>query len=301
MGPLLTALPSTAALGTPVTLTFQTFPPSVTGRAAFYDGVNLLGTKTLNGGTASLTTIQLPAGNGRSSLTSWAISRATNRFNLVTVPVNPRAVSTLGSRGQIPVWNGPRGLTTGDFNRDGKMDLAVAGAANQAAPGAVSILLGNGDGSFQPAVNYFVGSGTYDVAVGDLNWDGKPDLVVTLIRPRRQLDRRVTWQRRRNVSIAGLLSGGRRADFGKGRGFEPGRECGCRGRRYGERSEHTAGQWEWYPSGGGALRHRSGNRVRGGRRFNGDGKPDIAVGTRPAIPSACCWQGRRYVPAGREL
>jgi uncharacterized repeat protein (TIGR01451 family) len=184
MGPSLAALPPTAALGTPVTLTFQAFPPGVAGRVAFYDGANLLGTKTLNGGTASLTTIQLPAGNRK--ITAYLLGDIPSHniaSNTITVPVNPRAVSTLGSRGQIPVWNGPRGLTTGDFNGDGKMDLAVAATANQSAPGAVSILLGNGDGSFQPAVNYFVGSGTYDVAVGDLNGDGKPDLVVTLFAP----------------------------------------------------------------------------------------------------------------------
>jgi uncharacterized repeat protein (TIGR01451 family) len=184
MGPSLTALPAAAVLGTPVTLTFQTFPPSVAGRVAFYDGVNLLGTKTINGGTASLTTIQLPAGNRK--IVAYLLGDIPSHniaSNVVIIPVNPRAVSTLGSRGQIPVWNGPRGLTTADFNGDGKMDLAVAGAANQAAAGAVSILLGNGDGSFKPAVNYFPGSGTYDVAVGDLNGDGKPDLVVTLFAP----------------------------------------------------------------------------------------------------------------------
>jgi hypothetical protein len=45
--------------------------------------------------------------------------------------------------------------------------------------GAIGVLLGNGDGTFQPAVAY--GSGGYQalsVAVEDLNGDGKPDLLV---------------------------------------------------------------------------------------------------------------------------
>ena len=49
--------------------------------------------------------------------------------------------------------NGPSSVTTGDFNLDGKQDLAVS---NQLSNN-VSILLGNGDGTFQPAINYAVG------------------------------------------------------------------------------------------------------------------------------------------------
>ena len=40
------------------------------------------------------------------------------------------------------------------------------------------MLLGNGDGTFQAAVNYAAGSRPYSVAVGDFNGDGKPDLAV---------------------------------------------------------------------------------------------------------------------------
>jgi uncharacterized repeat protein (TIGR02543 family) len=61
----------------------------------------------------------------------------------------------------------------GDFNGDGKQDLAVA---NQG--GDVSILLGNGDGTFQPAVNFGAGTTPLSVAVGDFNGDGKQDLAV---------------------------------------------------------------------------------------------------------------------------
>jgi len=41
----------------------------------------------------------------------------------------------------------------------------------------VSVLLGNGDGTFQARQNFSVGSSPFSVAVGDLNADGAPDLV----------------------------------------------------------------------------------------------------------------------------
>src|SRR3989442_7239714 len=62
----------------------------------------------------------------------------------------------------------PTMAAVGDFNGDGKLDLAVANGS------VVSILTGDGDGTLQPAVN-FDGFG-YSVAVGDFNGDGKPDL-----------------------------------------------------------------------------------------------------------------------------
>jgi len=62
----------------------------------------------------------------------------------------------------------------GDFNADGKPDLAVANSGSD----DVSVLLGNGDGAFQTAVNYGAGSVPYSLAAGDFNGDGTRDLAV---------------------------------------------------------------------------------------------------------------------------
>ncbi|PYJ85690.1 MAG: hypothetical protein DME22_08155 [Verrucomicrobia bacterium] len=59
-------------------------------------------------------------------------------------------------------------VVAGDFNGDGKTDLAVATATTPASSDNVSVLLGNGDGTFQAAVHYVVGSFPYSVTAGDL-------------------------------------------------------------------------------------------------------------------------------------
>lgn len=69
---------------------------------------------------------------------------------------------------------GPIAVATGDFNGDGKTDLAVVNYGSA----TVSILLGNGDGSFQGHVDYAVGVEPTSVAVGDFNGDGKLDVAV---------------------------------------------------------------------------------------------------------------------------
>jgi len=68
----------------------------------------------------------------------------------------------------------PISVAVGDFNADGRPDLAVANFGSD----NVSILLGNLGGTFQSPVNYAAGLGPFSIAVGDFNADGQPDLAV---------------------------------------------------------------------------------------------------------------------------
>jgi hypothetical protein len=77
-------------------------------------------------------------------------------------------------------------IAIGDFNGDGNSDIVTANRGNHFVPGIggvndddVSVLLGNGDGSFQPAVTYPVDSRPFSVAVADFDRDGKQDLVTS--------------------------------------------------------------------------------------------------------------------------
>ena len=65
-------------------------------------------------------------------------------------------------------------VAIGDFNGDGKPDLAVVNNSGN----NVSVLLGNGDGTFPAAPNYSAGIYPGGVAVADFNGDGILDLAV---------------------------------------------------------------------------------------------------------------------------
>jgi uncharacterized protein (TIGR03437 family) len=167
----LTSSVGQANLGQNVTLTARVSPAAATGKVTFYDGVAVIGTQPLGAGQATLATSLLSAGTH--------VIRARYAGSADYAPSASMPVTTVimaqpanGFRAAVPLLPTGYSIAEGDFNGDGKADLAVIDSR------VVSVLLGNGDGTFQPAVTSVSSASPGPMAAGDLNGDGKMDLVV---------------------------------------------------------------------------------------------------------------------------
>jgi hypothetical protein len=79
---------------------------------------------------------------------------------------------TFRNPNNFEVGSNPYSIVQGDFNGDGKPDLATANHSSN----NVSVLLGNGAGSFSGATNFSADQAPGSITIGDFNGDGKPDL-----------------------------------------------------------------------------------------------------------------------------
>jgi hypothetical protein len=163
---------------------------SPTGTVSFLDTSNgnaVLGSQTLGSGVAALSfaNSSTPAvGNEPAAVTvgdfngdgKADLAVANGSSGTVTVLLgNGDGTFTAAAGSPITVGSRPVSVAVGDFNGDGKADLAVANYVDN----TVTVLLGNGDGTFTAAGSpIVVGNGATSVAVGDFNGDGKADLAV---------------------------------------------------------------------------------------------------------------------------
>ncbi|MGD0921682.1 MAG: choice-of-anchor D domain-containing protein [Terriglobia bacterium] len=182
------------------TLATGTNPTSVT--AADLNADNKLDLVVTNAGN---NTVSVLLGNGDGTFQTpgvfatgaYPVSATVGDFNrdgspdLAVANLNGDTVSillgngngTFGTQTAYPTGDYPTAVIAEDFNGDNKLDLAVAdsncdAAGTCSATGFVSVLLGNGNGTFQPHVQYASGSGPQALLVADFNRDGKLDLAV---------------------------------------------------------------------------------------------------------------------------
>jgi FG-GAP-like repeat/Abnormal spindle-like microcephaly-assoc'd, ASPM-SPD-2-Hydin/FG-GAP repeat len=88
----------------------------------------------------------------------------------------PLASAQFETRGSLVANQTPYSIAVADFNQDGILDLAVASAGS--STDTVTILLGNGDGTFRHEASYTVGVAPTSIVAADFNGDGVLDLAV---------------------------------------------------------------------------------------------------------------------------
>jgi hypothetical protein len=125
------------------------------------------------------------AGNGRTDL---AIADYGNGFSNEVSVVLGNGDGTFQPPVNYAVGDGPLSIVSGDFTGDGHIDLAVADSGSSVYEpsiaawvplGDVSVLVGNGDGTFQPPVFYPVEGSPINLVSGGFTSDGRTDLAVT--------------------------------------------------------------------------------------------------------------------------
>ncbi len=112
------------------------------------------------------------------SLTSTSLRRRPSRrrppaSRLRFEQLEDRRLLTFSPAVTYPVGISPQNVIAADFNNDGRLDVVTANYGSS----SMSVLLGNADGTFQPAQNSAIAFGLGSSAVGDFNADGKLDLV----------------------------------------------------------------------------------------------------------------------------
>ena len=133
-------------------------------------------------------TFALPVAHITGSAPSWVASADFNRDGIVDLAVVNAGDSTISillgktdgtfaPKVDYPVAPGPHRLITADLNGDQLLDLAISASTSVTDGGAVSILLGKGDGTFRPVRSYGTGNNPWSIAAGDFNHDSKLDVV----------------------------------------------------------------------------------------------------------------------------
>ncbi len=205
--PIITTFsPAGGPVGISVTITGTGFDATTTNNVVFFGATKAVVT------AASPTSLTVTVTTGA---TYQYISVTNLANNLTAYSAKPFVVTLAGTiafdaKQEQTTGTTPKSVSIGDIDGDGKPDLAVANSGSN----TVSVLRNtstSGTVSFAAKIDFTTGSSPVSVSIGDIDGDGKPDLVVA-----NSVDNSVSVLR--NTSTSGTVSFASKVDFTTGSG-----------------------------------------------------------------------------------
>ncbi|MEI6143270.1 MAG: FG-GAP-like repeat-containing protein [Mariniphaga sp.] len=164
--------PTSGAVGTTVTITGKNFSSAASENVVYFGDVKA----TVSSATSTSLTVTAPAGGGSVEIVSVTVAGKVANSLLGSSPFFTFSRSTknyLGFNFSTLSTGTSACIETGDFNGDGKPDIA----AGMYSENKVNIYLGDGSGNFSLSNTFSVGTQPYRIESGDFNGDGVLDLV----------------------------------------------------------------------------------------------------------------------------
>lgn len=200
--------PASGPIGTSVTISGTNFNTTPANNMVFFGAVKA----TVNTAASTSLTVIVPVGATYQYISITDITTGLTAFSAQPFITSFTCGGVMNANSFAPKLDyameagaGPFNVAIGDLDGDGKSDIAVANV-NSNTVSVFRNMSTNGTISFPTKVDFIMGGGSYSVAIGDLDGDGKPDLAVanyTLS----------TVSVFRNTSISGTISFDTKVDF----------------------------------------------------------------------------------------